>query len=96
MMGLLIKSSDGMHDVRVDIEELVSIKGAVFVVNQLSEVPAFIRLQPANSAQVQRYLKENAPIDIPELEEKQEEESVTETGSEGTDKEDEPEGSEEV
>lgn len=60
-MDLLLKNAKGTHDVRINIAELVSVKGVVFVVDQLSQVPPFIKLQPANAAQVQRYLKENEP-----------------------------------
>ena len=55
-MSLLLRDADGVVDVKIEISELVCIKGAIFVVNQLCPRPPTITLQPANASQIREYL----------------------------------------
>jgi hypothetical protein len=70
-MSLLLRNAEGTLDVKIEISELVNIKGAIFVVNQLCVQPPSIKLQPANASQIKQYLSinqipETVPAPIPE------------------------------
>lgn len=68
-MDIQVNRIDG-KPIKVSILEFVNINGAIFKVCSVSQLTNKIELQPANSDQITKYLKENPEsviIDAPKL-----------------------------
>lgn len=63
-MQASVKSGDNKYDVKIEVGEIVNVKGAIFKVCSMSLQPLKFELQPASYDDTSRFMQETQPENL--------------------------------